>query len=181
MLENMDKPIDLTPGEKARWISEVKFLKAYYHFYLFRMYGPIPITDVNLPISSEPQDVKVKRDPVDSVVNYMVRLLDQAAPDLPLAIQNQTQELGRITRPIALAVKADILATAASPLFNGNPAYASFVDKDGQNLFSGTYDATNGIELLLPAQQLYRCVKKTVMRCIRSIRLQVFLPILQIH
>ena len=33
MLENIDKPIDLTPGEKARWISEVKFLKAYYHFY----------------------------------------------------------------------------------------------------------------------------------------------------
>ena len=141
MLENIDKPIDLTAGEKARWISEVKFLKAYYHFYLFRMYGPIPITDVNLPINSLPEEVKVKRDPVDTVVNYMVRLLDEAAPDLPIAIQNQTQELGRITRPIALAVKADILATAASPLFNGNPAYASFADKEGQRLFSASYDA----------------------------------------
>lgn len=140
MLENINKPIDLSAGEKARWTAEVKFLKAYYHFYLFRMYGPVPITDVNLPINSLPEDVKVKRAPADSVVSYMVRLLDEAAPDLPLTIQNQTEELGRITRPIALSVKADILATAASPLFNGNPSYAGFKDKDGQSLFSASYD-----------------------------------------
>ncbi|WP_419788648.1 RagB/SusD family nutrient uptake outer membrane protein [Mucilaginibacter sp. SP1R1] len=142
MLENIDKPVDLAPDEKKRWIAEVKFLKAYYHYYLFRLYGPIPITDINLPINSSEEDVKVKRMPVDSVVNYMVRLLDQAAPDLPLVIQNQAKELGRITKPIALAVKAEILATAASPLFNGNPDYVSLKNKDGQALFNSTYDAT---------------------------------------
>ncbi|WP_345329913.1 RagB/SusD family nutrient uptake outer membrane protein [Mucilaginibacter defluvii] len=142
MLENIDKPIDLTTSEKARWIAEVKFLKAYYHYYLFRMYGPIPITDKNLPITSSTEEVKVKRDPADSVVNYIVRLLDESAPDLPVVIQNQVRELGRITRPIALAVKADVLATAASPMFNGNPDFASLANKDGEKLFSSTYDAT---------------------------------------
>jgi hypothetical protein len=44
----------------------------------------IPIIDVNLPINSSTEEVKVKRAPADSVVNYMVRLLDQAAPDLPV-------------------------------------------------------------------------------------------------
>jgi hypothetical protein len=39
MLENIDKPVDLTAGEKKRWIAEIKFLKAYYHFVLFRLYG----------------------------------------------------------------------------------------------------------------------------------------------
>ncbi len=141
MLENIDKPIDLSLTEKTRWIAEVKFLKAYYHFYLFRMYGPIPITDVNLAITSSPEEVKVKRAPVDSVVNYMVRLLDEAAPNLPNVIQNQALELGRITRPIALAVKAQILAAAASPLFNGNPDYASLKNKDGESLFSAQPDA----------------------------------------
>jgi len=140
MLENIDKPIDLTASEKSRWIAEVKFLKAYYHFYLFRLYGPVPISDVNLPITSTPDEVKIKRAPVDSVVNYMVRLLDEAAPNLPVTIQNQALELGRITRPIALSVKAEILMTAASPLFNGNPDYAGFRDKSGQNLFSTTAD-----------------------------------------
>ncbi|MEO3406730.1 RagB/SusD family nutrient uptake outer membrane protein [Mucilaginibacter sp. CAU 1740] len=142
MLENIDKPTDLTAGEKKRWIAEVKFLKAYYHFYLFRMYGPIPIIDKNLPITSSQEDVDIKRAPVDSVVNYMVRLLDQAAPDLPEVISNQATELGRITKPIALSVKAQILATAASPLYNGNPDYASMKNRDGQALFSSAYDGT---------------------------------------
>jgi hypothetical protein len=142
MLENIDKPVDLSASEKKRWIAEVKFLKAYYHFVLFRLYGPVPITDVNLPINSSAQAVKVKRAPVDSVVNYMVRLLDQAAPDLPLVIANQVQELGRITQPIALTLKAQILATAASPLFNGNPDYASIKGKDGRALFNPVYDPT---------------------------------------
>jgi len=141
MLENINKPVDLTAGEKKRWIAEIKFLKAYYHFVLFRLYGAVPIIDVNLPINSSAEEVKVKRAPADSVVNYMVRLLDQATPDLPVIIQNQEKELGRITQPIALAVKAQILTTAASPLFNGNPDYVNIKNKDGQKLFSSSYVA----------------------------------------
>lgn len=140
MLENIDKPIDLGESEKKRWIAEAKFLKAYYHFYLFRMYGPIPITDVNLPISSSIEATRIKRSPVDSVVNYMVRLIDEATPDLPNQISNQAQELGRITGLIALSVKAQILVTAASPLFNGNPDYTGFSNKDGQMLFNQQVD-----------------------------------------
>ncbi|TCC98582.1 RagB/SusD family nutrient uptake outer membrane protein [Pedobacter hiemivivus] len=140
MLENIDKPIDLGESEKKRWIAEVKFLKAYYHFYLFRMYGPIPITNVNLPINSSIEETRVKRNPVDSVVNYMVRLIDEATPNLPNQIQNQAQELGRITGLIARSVKAQILVTAASPLFNGNSDYTGFTNKDGQVLFSQEKD-----------------------------------------
>src|SRR5690606_35834650 len=46
---------------------------------------------------------------------------------------------GRITQPIALAVKAYVLTTAASPLFNGNPDYTNFKDKEGKLLFNPTY------------------------------------------
>lgn len=142
MLENIDKPVDLSADEKKRWKAEIKFLKAYYHFYLFRLYGPIPITDVNIPINSSTEDVKVTRAPVDSVVNYIVKLLNEASPNLPAVIQNQARELGRATQPIALAVKAQVLATAASPLFNGNPDYAGLKNKNGQVIFPTTYDAT---------------------------------------
>ena len=141
MLENIDKPVDLAPAEKKRWIAEIKFLKAYYHYYLFRLYGAIPVVDVNLPINASLEEDKIKRQPADSVVNYMVRLLDEATPDLPPVIQNQVKELGRTTSIIALSVKAQILTTAASPLFNGNPDYANIKNKDGQALFNSTYDA----------------------------------------
>jgi hypothetical protein len=41
---------------------------------------------------------------------------------------------------MAMAIKAEVLTTQASPLFNGNPDYAGFKDKDGRNLFSTTAD-----------------------------------------
>lgn len=141
MLENINEPADLGAAEKARWIAETKFLKAYYHYYLFRLYGPIPIVDKNLPVEATPDEVRVKRRPVDTVVNYITALLDQAIPDLPPSIENPAKELGRVTKPAAMAIKAELLMTAASPLFNGNTDYASFKDKDGQLLFPA-YDAT---------------------------------------
>jgi len=144
-LENVDKVKDLEPYMKDRWVAEVKFLKAYFHWYLFRMYGPIPVVDKNLPISAPPEEVKVSRQPVDSVVNYIVNLLDQAAAGegsvgLPDKIQNLSTELGRITKPAALAIKARVLVTAASPLFNGNPDFGNLKNPDGKALFNTTYD-----------------------------------------
>jgi hypothetical protein len=142
MLDNINEPTDLSQAEKARWIAETKFLKAYYHYYLVRLYGPIPIIKTNLDITASTEEVRVARAPVDSVFSYIVQLLDQAIPDLPPVIDNQAQELGRITSTIALSVKAEVLATQASPLFNGNPDYSGVKNKDGTPLFSTTYDPT---------------------------------------
>ena len=138
-LENLDKPFDLTESEKIRWRGEAKFLKAYFHFYLMQMYGPIPIVRENIPAGAGIEEVKVKRDPVDEVVDYIVEVLDEAIADLPSEIANELDDLGRITKPIAAAIKARVLVTAASPLFNGNTDYANFVDKDGTALINTTY------------------------------------------
>jgi hypothetical protein len=139
-LDNMDKPFNLTALEKTKWIAEAKFLKAYFHFYLMRMYGPIPIMKTNIEVSSGIEVVRVTRQPVDDVAAYIIELLDEAIPDLPLVIEDRGLELGRITAPIAAAIKARVLVTVASPLFNGNTDYNSFVDKDGKQLISTTYD-----------------------------------------
>lgn len=140
-LENVDKVIDLKEHEKIRWIGEVKFLKAYYHFYLFRMYGAIPIVDANLPVSADPRDVKAYREPVDEVVNYIADLLDEAATELPLERDVvQGTEAGRATNLIAKSVKAKLLVYAASRLFNGNTDYARIIDNRGLQLFPQSAD-----------------------------------------
>lgn len=139
-LDNIDQVRDLPDFEKARWKAEVNFLKAYYHWYLIRMYGPIPIQDKSLPVYATTDQIKVNRDPLDSCFNYVVRTIDRAMPDLPLNIEMESTELGRITRPIAAAIKARVLITAASPLFNGNPDYSSVTSKDGTPLFPQEYD-----------------------------------------
>lgn len=141
-VQDPDKVGDLTPSMRKRWIAEVKFLKAYYHFCLFRMYGPIVIADENLPISATPEEVRKKREPVDKVVQYIVDLLDECLEDLPRVINNKGSELGRVTQIANLTLKARLLVTAASPLFNGNKDYANYVDKDGEHLFNSTEDPT---------------------------------------
>jgi hypothetical protein len=135
-LENIDAVPDLTAIEKEQWVGEVIFLKAYYHFYLLRMYGPVPIIRENLPISASPDQVKVSRDPVDECFDYIIELLDQAIPKLPVKIMNPMDELGRITKPIAASLKAKVLVTAASPLFNGNNDQSTLRNKDGRQLFN---------------------------------------------
>lgn len=139
-LENVDKVPDIDSREKIKWAAEVKFLKAYFHWYLLRMYGPIPIVDENMPISADIDEVAVYRQPVDSCFTYVVNLIDEAAADLPDILDRSASEMGRITRPIALAIKARVLMTAASPLFNGNEDYSNFADKRGISLFNSEFD-----------------------------------------
>lgn len=140
-LEKIEGVPGMTQFEKNRWIAEVKFLKAFYHYWILRMYGPIPLIKENLPVSSGIKEVQVQREPVDDCFDYIISLLDEAIPNLPLKLQSEATETGRATLPIALTVKAKILVEAASPLFNGNTDYAAFKRKtDGVQYFNQTYD-----------------------------------------
>ncbi|WP_433863789.1 RagB/SusD family nutrient uptake outer membrane protein [Sphingobacterium thalpophilum] len=142
-IDNMSNPAlvpDITASERARWIAEARFLKAYFHFYLLRMYGPVPIMDDDIDVSEPKEVMDVPRNTVDECVEYIVGLLDQAAADLPPQIVDRQRELGRITIPIAKAVKAQVLLLAASPLFNGNADFSSLKNKDGKALFNPTAD-----------------------------------------
>jgi hypothetical protein len=139
-VRNVNKVPDLTLDIRTRWVGEVEFLKAYYHYYLLRMYGPIPIIDANVPLDADVQASYVYRRPVDDCVNYIDALLDSSIAKLPDVVENDLQEMGRITKPIALALKAKLWMMAASPLFNGNNDFAGFTDREGTLLFNQTYD-----------------------------------------
>ncbi|MFI5453393.1 RagB/SusD family nutrient uptake outer membrane protein [Pedobacter sp. UC225_61] len=142
-LENVsdeNKVFDLTTDLRARWLAEVNILKAYYNFELLRMYGPVPIVDKNIDIDAPTSEMMVTRAPFDDCVNYVVSLIDKSVTALPVTISDRTNELGRMTQPIALAIKAKLLLLAASPLFNGNSDYGRLVNKDGTPLVKTTFD-----------------------------------------
>ncbi len=134
LVENIDKVPDMTMQEKEQWKAEASFLKAYYHFNLVRKWGPVPVIRKSLPIDSDVETVRVYRENIDTCFNFILRLLDKAYKNLPLAVESN-DELGRITQPVCAALKAKVAVYAASPLFNGNEEMASLVDNQGRMLF----------------------------------------------
>lgn len=154
-LENIGKVPDIQREERAQWIAEVKFLKAYYHYFLMKIYGPIPLIRQNLPIDAGIEEVKVRREPVDSGFNYIVSLLDEAIPDLPGLNFNEVarQEYGRVNKSIAMSVKAMVMVTAASPLFNGNTDYANYTDEKYGPLFNQQYAAEKWEKAMISAKE----------------------------
>ncbi|MDD2994647.1 MAG: RagB/SusD family nutrient uptake outer membrane protein [Paludibacter sp.] len=134
-LENIDRVPDMSSAEKDRWRGEVLFLKAYYHFYLLRMFGPIPLIKENVPVGAEFGDVYPMRNTIDDCFTYVTELIDEALPLLPDEVYTD-DEFGRITKAVAYSQKAIILTEAASPLFNGNRDYIGFKNLRGEELFN---------------------------------------------
>jgi hypothetical protein len=118
-LDNLVTVPGLEEQERLRWLDEVKVLKAFYHFWLMQMYGPIPIVENNISVGASAEETNVFRDPVDDVVNYLVQLLDEVieGENLPGVINYIYTEQGRVTMPVAKALKAKILVLNASPYF----------------------------------------------------------------
>lgn len=140
LVENIDKVPDMNEDEKQQWKAEVSFLKAYYHFNLIRKWGPVPIIRESLPIDSNVEEVRVYRDNIDDCFDFVLDLLDEALPYLPI-VNPSDDELGRVTKPICAALKAKVAVYAASPLFNGNEEEATLIDGRGQRLFPAKSDA----------------------------------------
>jgi len=142
-------PLDLDSFLRAQWISEVKVLKAYYHYYLFELYGPIPIVDKQVATSAGGEDLSPYRKSVDDVVAYIVNTIDEALPELrTMSELDPSTEYGRITKTIALSIKAKTLVLAASPMFNGSESSTSpfsLVDNKGLELFPQEYDANKWV------------------------------------
>lgn len=137
-LENIGKlPIsELAPADKIqRWRGEAIFLRAFYHFLLIRVYGPVPIIDKTVGLDAD--YLAYKRMPIDQCVDFITAQCDSAALLLDPRI-TAANDYGRPDKTTALALKARVLLYMASPLWNGG---TTLKDQDGTNLFP-TFDAS---------------------------------------
>ncbi len=91
--------VDFTSGAVARYQAEAKFLRAYYHFDLFRHYGPIPV--VTEVLASEEEYLQ-SRNTMTEVFDQITTDLMEAIPDLPQVLT--TAEGGRVSRGAAQAM-----------------------------------------------------------------------------
>ncbi len=97
---------------------ELRFLRAYFYFELFKTYGDVPLVTTTL---TNGQANNVERTPADEIVKFIVDECDAIAPYLPVTYKTEIgAEIGRATRVAAFALKARTLLYAASPLHNSS-------------------------------------------------------------
>ncbi len=102
-LENIDK-IDMDENDRAAFIAEAKFLRAYSYFWLTQLYGSVPWIDKTLTFD---EANNVTQTPKDQVVESILNDLTEAAQDLPL--KRPAAEKGRAEKGAALALKGRFL------------------------------------------------------------------------
>jgi hypothetical protein len=91
--------IDMDASLKARYIGEVKFLRALYYWYLTTMFGEVPLfTDV----LSYPEDALVAKSSISSIYTVMIQDLKDAIQSLPDSYS--LSEIGRATKGAAKAL-----------------------------------------------------------------------------
>ena len=139
-IENIDKVYNMPDTEKRQWTAEIKALKAYVYYQLILRYGPIILVPQNIDVTEPTSVMQQPRSHIDDCFQAIVDLLDEAMVDL---LPFKSKDMSRWTYfnlEAAAALKAKALILAASPLFNGNPAYANFKNRNGELLFNDTPD-----------------------------------------
>ena len=102
---------------------ELRFLRAYFYFELFKTYGDVPLVTTTL---TNGQANNIERTSADQIVKFIVEECDAIAPYLPENYTTEVgSEIGRATRIAAYALKARTLLYAASPLHKAKWAKAA--------------------------------------------------------
>ncbi|MDR1502998.1 MAG: RagB/SusD family nutrient uptake outer membrane protein [Prevotella sp.] len=142
-VNKIDKNKQFSASEIVDLKGQAYFLRAYFYWFMLRLYGPVPIIpDETVDYMKEYDEVAQARNTYDECVDYIIGDLVKAAELLPTT-SRAVQELARPTRGSALGLRAKVLLFAASPLYNGKaPAdvAAALIDKESKRLLPETYD-----------------------------------------
>ncbi len=152
-IEQIGKVPDMDEAEKTRLKAEAKVIIASRYFDMYRHFGGLPLLERSLEVNEEFQ---VPRSTVIETNNFMIRLLDEAAGDLPWVLPDTEYQTwdGRFTRAAVMALKCKILIFTASPLFNSDQPYCT---EEPQEAVTANYVWTGGYKQELWARCLTAC------------------------
>lgn len=146
---------DMTAESAAKWLGELRFLRAFIYSDMVTVYGGVPI--VTSVLSNE-EAVELTRNTKEEVVQLITDDLDFAAENLGY-VPNKEQ-IGRPSKQAALALKGKVLlynkrwseAAAAFKQIIDVEGEAVRLDEDYEGLFRGTNEDSK--EILFSIQYL---------------------------
>ena len=123
-LENADRIPNAPAAAVAQKKAEAKMCIAVAYSNMLRYVGGVPLLDHAVRAD---EAMEYPRATFAETVDYIVKLCDEAAPDLPW--YTSATDDGRMTKAAALGLKLRVLCYAASPTFNSNTLWRSDADE----------------------------------------------------
>ncbi|WP_324680707.1 RagB/SusD family nutrient uptake outer membrane protein [Hymenobacter sp. GOD-10R] len=118
-----------SPDAIKQYVAEAKFFRAYVYFDLLQYYGAVPIVEQTLAPGAP--ELQLPRNSRDEVVNFIIRNLTEALPDVPAKSGQPTTDLGRVNKEVVQAFLGRVtLYEGTWQKFKGNASRgAEMLDK----------------------------------------------------
>ena len=138
-IENVDRVPNMDEAEKKRLKAEAKVIIAIHYTQFFRHFGGVQIID---HAYDPAENLNVPRSTAMETLEFAVKLLDEAIPDLPwyFTEAESVEQDGRMTAAGAMGLKARLLLFAASPLYNADAPYLDGEASQQHLTWFGGYD-----------------------------------------
>nr|WP_162988743.1 RagB/SusD family nutrient uptake outer membrane protein [Pedobacter schmidteae] len=102
----ISKGVGLTDVGIKAYIAEARFFRAYNYWLLFRLYGGVPLITRGMDVDDP--ELYTARASRKETVDFILRDLNEAVPDLPLRSKVVSGDMGRITSGAAYALMARV-------------------------------------------------------------------------
>lgn len=155
-IESVPKGAELTEEDyqtkKKNYISEARFLRAWFYWELFLRYGPIPIvTEVLDPNGDLLSNYTTRPSLKEYVVDFILKELQECENGL-LANDDKYKEYGRINQPMARALYSHIMLYMASPRYSAESgitwAQAAEANKGFIDTYGSQYTLMQGVDAM---------------------------------
>ena len=110
-------------AEIERWRLEARFLRAFYFFEMVKRYGGLPI--ITKPLYLDSDFGSIERNSLSECLQFILDECNATSAPGALPAKYGNDDLGRVTKGAALALKSRVLLYMASDLYNSPDQWAS--------------------------------------------------------
>jgi starch-binding outer membrane protein, SusD/RagB family len=148
----------VSDGEKSRYISEMKFLRAWYYFDLVTIFGEVPLLTTT-PLATEKN--KIPKSSIEDLREQILLDINTCINDENVPLNVTDDEYGRVSRYVAYAFKARVCLFFAGLMEQGkitgnaSTEYQSARDAAKVVYESGVFDLVPDYQELFRGNYLY--------------------------
>ena len=138
---------DLYNTQKANYIAEARFLRAYFYWELFLRYGPVPLVTTELDPNGDLMTGYTTRPDLKTFMDYLFKEVKECEAGLKTATEtNDATYAGEANKPSARALYVRMMLYMASPRFSAQSGVTWQQAADAAKGFLDDYGSEYSLE-----------------------------------